>query len=142
MKNLSLLMLLIGTLCLGIAGTATADTDVTSNITTSQHWTLAGSPYHLRTQIYVEPGATLTIDPGVVVASYKPDLGSLAVCRGALIYVNGTEDNPVIMTSANDVETWAGSVVTKDATGDVIGSRRWATRARGPGARASTSGAT
>lgn len=121
MKNTNLSMLLIGAMCLGLAGTAVAGTDVSANITTSQHWTLAGSPYHLRTQIYVEPGATLTIDPGVVVASYKPDLGSLAVCRGAQIFVNGTDGNPVIMTSANDVETWAGSVVTKDATGDVIG---------------------
>ena len=50
------------------------------------------------------PGATLTIEAGTVIAS-TPTVngsGSLAVTRGAKIFVQGTADNPVIMTSTND----------------------------------------
>ncbi len=106
-KTLALLIVLL------VIGAVNAGTDVSTDIETSTHWTKAGHPYHLKDLIYVRPGATLTIDPGVVVASYAPDQGSLAVCAGARIYVNGTQDEPVIMTSAQDVDTWTGSVVTK-----------------------------
>jgi len=95
---------LVSAVVLAAACVADAGTDVSSNITTSVTWTKADSPYHLKKQIYVEPGATLTIEAGVVVASFVDDQGSLAVCRGAKIYVNGTKDEPVIMTSAEDVE--------------------------------------
>ena len=60
--------------------------------------------------LYVLPGATLTIQAGTVVASV-PQVGgggSLAVCRGAQIFVQGTQANPVIMTSTNDTATWTG----------------------------------
>jgi len=109
-KKVALVSMLIG---LAIVGTAVAGTPVTANITTSQTWTKAGSPYHLTKQIYVEPGATLTMEAGTVVASFVADQGSLAVCRKAKIYIKGTKCEPVIMTSAEDVATWQGSVVTR-----------------------------
>jgi hypothetical protein len=94
---------------LAFAGAASAaDIDVTANITGSDTWT-ADNVYNLTTQIYVEPGATLTIEAGTVVAS-APTIngsGSLAVCRGAQIHVMGEPGNPVIMTSTNDTATWA-----------------------------------
>ena len=110
--------------CAGLilAGTAAAGTNVNANISGSDHWTKAGSPYHLKKQIYVLPGAALTIDAGVVVASFVDDQGSLAVCRGAKIYVNGTRAEPVIMTSAEDVATWTGSVVTHNGSGGTVDS--------------------
>src|SRR3989339_818913 len=43
---------------------------------------------------------------GTVVASTTDAGGSLAVARGAKIFVNGTKDKPVIMTSTDDVATW------------------------------------
>ena len=104
------LLLIAAVMLIGIAN---AGTPVTSNITTSAHWTQAGSPYTLVGVIYVEAGATLRIDPGVVVATYEADDGSLAVCRGAKLFVEGTQDEPVIFTSAEDVATWTGSVVTR-----------------------------
>jgi hypothetical protein len=100
------------------AGTAFAGTNVSSDITGSEHWTKANSPYHLKQMIHVKSGATLTIDAGVVVASFVADQGSLAVCRGAKIYVNGTKNDPVIMTSAQDVNEWKGSVCT--STGGLV----------------------
>lgn len=101
--------LLIAMVYFASAGIVSAHTDVNSDITTSTTRTKANSPYHLRKQIYVTPGASLTIEKGVVVASYKPDQGSLAVTRGAKIYTKGERNEPVIMTSAEDVATWTGT---------------------------------
>ena len=134
MKKLMFVMAL-----LVIAASVNASTPITSNIGDASisevHdvvWALddiyvdsvaqgtSGHPYNLIGQIFVEPGSSLTIEAGVIVASYAPDQGSLAICRDADIFVNGTATAPVIMTSANDVATWAGSVVTTDVNGDVI----------------------
>ena len=82
-----------------------AEVLVTTNIVGSQTWT-ANNTYNLQGQIYVLPGATLTIEAGTVIASDTGIGGSLAVSRGAQIFVNGTSANPVIMTSKADVATW------------------------------------
>ena len=76
---------------------------VTEDITTDTVWT-SDNTYNLQGQIYVKPGASLTIEAGTVVASTPTSngSGSLAVCRGAQIFVNGTSGSPVIMTSTND----------------------------------------
>ncbi len=86
-----------------IASAANAATiTVTNDITTSTTWS-ASNEYDMTQQIYVKPGATLTIQPGTVCRSSGN--GSLAVCRGAKIYVNGTAAKPVIMTSTTDTMT-------------------------------------
>lgn len=115
-----------------------ADVDITSNIATSETWT-ADNVYHLVGQVYVLPGATLTIEPGTLIQSragdviyqyqgpgddgiqgtsddkYKwvtdpanpGDQGSLAVCRGAKIIAEGTQNAPIIFTSTrDDLENW------------------------------------
>lgn len=81
--------------------------NVSSDITTSTTWT-ANNTYNLTTQVFVRPGATLTIQAGTVVASTpSPNgSGSLAVTRGGMIMVQGTATDPVIMTSTNDTATW------------------------------------
>ena len=58
--------------------------------------------YNLQKQFTCRPGATLTIEAGTLVQSTAGLGGSLAVCRGAKIYVNGTKEAPVIMTSTKD----------------------------------------
>jgi hypothetical protein len=80
---------------------------VNADIAVSTTWT-ANNTYNLQKQIYVLPGATLTIDAGTVIASTTNLGGSLAVTRGAKIVVKGTAQNPVIMTSKADVASWAG----------------------------------
>lgn len=80
---------------------------VNADITTSTTWT-ANNTYNLQQQIYVKNGATLTIEPGTIIASTTGAGGSLAVARGAMINVLGTKDDPVIMTSKADVATWTG----------------------------------
>ena len=82
--------------------------DVTANITTSTTWT-ADNVYNLTQQIYVLPGATLTIEAGTLVASDTNVGGSLAVSRGAQIFILGENGAPVIMTSKADVATWSGN---------------------------------
>lgn len=82
-----------------------AEVLVASDISSSTTWT-ADNVYRLQDQIYVLPGATLTIEAGTVIASASGVGGSLAVTRGARLFVNGTAQNPVIMTSTGDVATW------------------------------------
>tara|TARA_R110002126_G_scaffold82806_7_gene202629 strand:- start:11010 stop:13055 length:2046 start_codon:yes stop_codon:yes gene_type:complete len=93
---------------LGLAGAATAgDVLVTSDIAVSTTWT-ADNTYNLQDQIYVLPGASLTIEAGTVVSSTTNLGGSLAVAKGAQIFVQGTQTHPVIMTSKADEATWTG----------------------------------
>lgn len=80
---------------------------VSTDITTSTTWT-ANNVYNLQNQIFVLPGATLTIEAGTVIASTTNIGGSLAVCRGAQIFILGNEKQPVIFTSAADRATWTG----------------------------------
>lgn len=87
--------------------THAAEIMVNGDITTSTTWT-ANNTYNLQQQIYVRNGATLTIEAGTVIASTTNLGGSLAVVRGSKIFVNGTETDPVIMTSKADVATWTG----------------------------------
>ena len=117
MKSFGKIALVLAVLAL--AGVVNAGTTVSGHITTDTTWTKAMSPIHMAGDVFVDAGASLTIEAGVVVASYVADMGSLAVSQGADIYVLGTQIEPVIMTSANDVATWDGSVVVTDGNGDV-----------------------
>ncbi|MEZ5990239.1 MAG: hypothetical protein R3F30_14190 [Planctomycetota bacterium] len=93
-----------------LAGAASAQTkvDVSTNITTSTTWT-PNNYYNLKKQIYVMPGATLTIKAGTQVISDTGVGGSLAVAKYGKIYVQGTAEEPVIMTSAADRATWTNN---------------------------------
>ncbi len=90
-----------------LSAVASAQVNVSSNITTSTTWT-ANNVYNLVGQIYVTNGATLTIEPGTVIASTANAGGSLAVTRGSKIVAVGTAAAPIIFTSTNDTATWVG----------------------------------
>jgi hypothetical protein len=96
---------LLGLLGLGIGSLASAQVVVSSDILTSTTWT-ANNVYSLQGDIYVRPGATLTIQAGTVIASLNNS--TLAVCRGAQLIANGTATSPIIFTSDNDRATWTG----------------------------------
>lgn len=98
---------ILKTVCAAVALAAVANAQVIVNtdIAVSTTWT-ANNVYDIQTQIYVLPGATLTIEPGTVIACSAS--GSLAVTRGAQIFANGNQFKPVIMTSALDRATWVG----------------------------------
>lgn len=77
-------------------------------ITTNTTWSRTGSPYVVTGELYVRPGATLTVQPGTVVkfmptktGSSGYNYGSLAVYGGQLV-ARGTADLPVVFTSGFD----------------------------------------
>ncbi len=87
---------------LSMVGVAKAgDVLVTSNIAVSETWT-RDNIYRLENQIYVLPGATLTIESGTLVESNSGVGGSLAVSRGAQIIAKGTARRPIVFTSTDD----------------------------------------
>ena len=89
-----------------VAGSAgAAEVLVTADIATSTTWT-KNNTYNLQGQIYVLPGATLTIEAGTVIASTTNLGGALAVTRDARIVALGTAEEPIIFTSKADVATW------------------------------------
>ena len=105
MNKKLLLTVLLGA---GFAGSAqAAEIVVDADIATSTTWT-KNNTYNLAKQIYVLPGASLTIEAGTVIASSPTPngSGSLAITAGAQIFVLGTEAEPVIFTSTTDVNTW------------------------------------
>ncbi len=117
---------LIAILALAIAGAASAAEIMVGDstpgaqaadlISVSTTWT-ADNTYNLKDQIFVMPGATLTIEAGTLIASdtnggdaTNGGGGSLAITRGAQIMAKGTPCSPIIMTSKNDdFQTWRAS---------------------------------
>ena len=97
-------------LAMGLTGaTQAADITLSGNITTSTTLT-ANNVYNLSGEVRVLPGVTLTIEAGTVFATVSgANQGTLAVARGGKIFINGTKDKPVIMTSAADRATWTAN---------------------------------
>ncbi len=88
---------------------------VSSDITTNTTWT-TGQVVLLQNKVYVKSGATLTIQPGVIVRGDYATQGALVVTRGAKIVAQGTSTNPIIFTSNNAVGNraegdWGGVVI-------------------------------
>ncbi len=96
----------------GIAGGASAQTFVDTDITTNTTWGGAAnpSPIILETPIFVKDGATLTILPGTIVRGQGRACGNndAAACApGALVItqsgrgvIQGNATNPIIFTTA------------------------------------------
>jgi hypothetical protein len=81
---------------------------VSNDITTNTTWT-ANNTYQLDGLIFVNNGATLTIEPGTVIQGREQSnittgdgASALIIRRGAQIQANGTATNPIIFTSEFD----------------------------------------
>ena len=89
-------------------------TEISGFIENNTSVTLDGT-YDLDGALVVEEGGSLTIEAGTKIeASGGTSSLHIAVARGAKIYVNGTAQNPVVMTSANTSAVkgdWGGLVV-------------------------------
>jgi len=104
-SNLCMMMAAVGVSLLAVGAANAADVNVSGEITTSTTWT-KNNVYKLQGQVYVRAGATLTIEPGTLIASRVADGGSLAICQGARIVAEGTQAEPIIFTTEADVATW------------------------------------
>jgi len=81
-----------------IARAAPLATNVSGHISTNTTWTLANSPYVLTADVIVDPGVTLTVQPGVVVQGAS---NAELLVQGHLEAV-GTAAQPITFTSTND----------------------------------------
>lgn len=100
------LLTLAGVACaIALPVAQAAIVQVTADITTNTTW-VSTNEYVLTKVIYVNSGATLTIQPGTIIrgemmttaTSFDP--GTLVVTRFGKINAQGTAANPIIMTSA------------------------------------------
>lgn len=93
-------------------------TDITSDVT----WE-TGNTYILAGRIFINEGATLTIEPGVIVkgeAGTGTNATALVVARGAKIHAEGTSSQPIILTSVAD-EIEPGMIASPNLDPDING---------------------
>jgi Secretion system C-terminal sorting domain len=97
------------------ATTVTVNADITTNTT----WA-TGTTVLLQNKVYVTNGATLTIQPGVVIRGDKTTEGTLIITRGAKINAAGTAANPIVFTSnfapnSRGLGDWGGIIILGSA---------------------------
>lgn len=86
-------------------GPAGAQNLAAHTITTDTVWSTENSPYTLTTQVVVDVGATLIIEPGVEVRAH----GNVGIDVAGTLYAIGTASNPITFT-ATDAQpgAWQG----------------------------------
>jgi len=97
------------------AAVASGDTYVTDDIAVNTTWNPAGSPYIIQADLEVIDDSTLTLDPGTEVRF--DDYYQLVVESGSAIRVEGSELNPVLITSNDSspgMSSWKQIVVQGD----------------------------
>ncbi|MFZ1687154.1 MAG: hypothetical protein WAU70_07020 [Flavobacteriales bacterium] len=80
----------------------------------------ADKTYLLVGFVYVEAGATLTIDPGTVIMGDKNSKGTLIIKRGARIVATGNSSAPIVFTSSQPAGQrapgdWGGVIICGNA---------------------------
>jgi hypothetical protein len=95
------------------------NTTVSSDITTNTTWS-SGTVVLLQNKIYVTNGATLTIEPGVIIRGDQATGGTLIISRGSKINAQGTQSNPIVFTSdqaagSRNLGDWGGVVILGNA---------------------------
>lgn len=73
--------------------------EVSGAITANTTWN-ESTKYLLKGFVYVESGATLTIEPGTIILGDKSSKGTLIIKPGAKIIARGTAVKPIVFTSA------------------------------------------
>lgn len=115
MKKFELLLLFVFFGSLGFLSSCNDDDDpaaeeeenefvINVNISENTTWE-TGKTYILASRVTVLSGATLTIEPGVVVkgqAGIKENATALMIARGGKIMAEGTAEKPIIFTSVAD----------------------------------------
>ena len=76
--------------------------------------------YLLKGAVFVEDGATLTIEPGVEIFGEQASNGTLIIAKGSKIIADGTADAPIVMSSDAPIGSrargqWGGLIINGDA---------------------------
>ncbi|WP_281980072.1 hypothetical protein [Tenacibaculum mesophilum] len=84
----------------------------------SEDYTLSNASYSLTSSFVIKDGATLTIPAGTsIVADAKGTDVYIAVLQGGKININGTNSNPVVMSSSDGKPgDWGGLTICGKAT--------------------------
>ncbi len=88
---------------------------------TAPNFLAAKTTYKLYGWVYVRNGATLTIDPGVIIRGDKTSKSALIIERGAKLIANGTANEPIVFTSGESAGSrgygdWGGIIICGYAT--------------------------
>ncbi len=111
-RVLTLVVLLVS------GGPLWADTNVGGTISTNTTWALSGSPFIVTSDITINSGVTLTVQPGV---SVKVNQSKRILINGTLIAV-GTAAEPIVFTSAQATPTagyWRSLYFTAGSSGQL-----------------------
>ncbi|SHJ14886.1 Por secretion system C-terminal sorting domain-containing protein [Cruoricaptor ignavus] len=107
--------ILTSVLAIAAVATFSAQESVNGVVAAGQTKTLkAGVDYRLTGSLTVEEGGTLVLEPGTIVKSNGATEAYVVVKQGGKIFSNGTEQQPVIFTSANAQPKnadWGGIVI-------------------------------
>jgi hypothetical protein len=104
--------------------TVISQTKVSGGIYSNTTWTLAKSPYLMTNNIVVFPGATLTIEPGVIVRVMESkSVGSpyYLETRGSIVMV-GTSSSPITFRADSATKTvgaWSGIKIKNSQGGQI-----------------------
>jgi hypothetical protein len=98
---------------------------IEGELTASTTWT-SDNVYLIKGFFYVRDGATLTIQPGTVIRGDQNTKGTLLIERGAKLFANGTESQPIVFTSnisagSRAYGDWGGVVLCGKAAINVPG---------------------
>ncbi len=93
--------------------------NIKGSITTNTTWA-AKNKYILEGFVYVESGATLTIEPGTIIKGDKASKATLIIKPGAKLIAEGTKDKPIIFTSnqpkgSRNYGDWGGVILLGNA---------------------------
>ncbi|MHC1775338.1 MAG: hypothetical protein AB9834_07990 [Lentimicrobium sp.] len=93
---------------------------------TAPNFLAAKTTYKLYGWVYVRNGATLTIDPGVIIRGDKTSKSALIIERGGKLIANGTVNEPIVFTSgeaagARGYGDWGGIILCGNATVNLPG---------------------
>ena len=102
------------------------DDDATDEINVLQgritaNTTLEAAREHLlRSAVFIEAGATLTIEPGTTIFGEGATNGTLVIARGGRIVADGTATNPIVFTSdapegSQGRGQWGGLIINGSA---------------------------
>ena len=98
---------------------------VSGSITANTTWT-NNNIYLLQGFVFVESGATLTIQPGTIIKGDLTSKGTLTIKQGARIDARGTAAQPIVFTSNQPAGSrargdWGGVILAGRATQNIPG---------------------